>query len=100
MGMVVETKFGFGDKVRDRVTKFEGMVTQYVGHMTGCAQYAVQPELDKEGKFVAPHYFDESRLDLVEEKVVTAADVTDPERLGADEFAPPSANAIRGKGVH
>ena len=69
----------FGDKVRDKVTGFEGIVTGRVSYMTGCDQYAVTHEATAEGKTPC-QWIDVACLEVIQEaavfipKPVTAAD--------------------------
>lgn len=56
-----------GQKARDVVTGFTGIVTARVQYLTGCDQYALNPGLDKDGKIMDGHYFDENRLVIVDE---------------------------------
>lgn len=73
-----------GDKVRDQITGFEGVVTGRCQYITGCEQALVQPPVSKDGTFVEAHWFDEDRLAVVEMKVIQVA-VT---KAGPDAPAP------------
>lgn len=58
-----------GDKVRDVITGFEGIVTGHAEYVTGCDQYLLQPQIKAEAKdatFPEPRWFDENRLSVVE----------------------------------
>lgn len=61
-------KFELGVYARDIVTGFQGTITAYAKHLTGCDQFGVNPGLDKDGKLQATEWFDENRLELVEDK--------------------------------
>ncbi len=52
-----------GRRVRDRITKFEGIVTGRAEYLTGCRQYAVQG-VASEGREAPSGWFDESRLEV------------------------------------
>ena len=60
-----------GVRVRDRVSGFAGTVTGRVEYLSGCRQYLITPACKDDGAFVEPHWFDEDRLDVTSEKVVT-----------------------------
>jgi len=51
-----------GQKVRDRLTKFEGVVVGRVEYLTGCAQVLVQPDVDDKGAWVESRWMDEPRM--------------------------------------
>jgi len=77
--MELESKFEFGDKVRDTVTNFEGTVTAIAFYMNGCVRYQVQPALTKD-KTQHPDsvMFDEQQLELVKVKQVKIIKPIDP----------------------
>ena len=55
--------FELGDRVKDIVTGFTGVVMSRMEFLTGCSQYGISPtKLDKDGKRVDWEYFDENRL--------------------------------------
>lgn len=52
-----------GDKVKDRVTGFEGVVVGRTEWLNGCVRLSVQPEgVDKDKKVFAMEAFDEHQL--------------------------------------
>lgn len=55
-----------GDRVKDKVTGFEGTVTARVVYLNGCVQFCVDPGIDKDGKTQDHHYIDEGQLSVVE----------------------------------
>ena len=58
--------FEMGTEVRDKITKFTGVVTGKSEYITGCTQYLLQPPCAKDtGAFVNGTWFDENRLELV-----------------------------------
>lgn len=69
-GMTKEPEFRFnlGDKVRDKITTFEGIVTGRHQWINNCNTYSVKPQTLKDGAPQEAHAFDEPQLDLVEEK--------------------------------
>lgn len=58
-------KFDNGDKVKDRMTGFQGLVIARVDFITGCNRYTVQPEKLDAGKVADSVTFDEPLLELV-----------------------------------
>lgn len=60
-----------GDKVKDQITGFEGVVTGHTRYITGCDAFCLQPQgLDKDGKIHDAKWIDENRLVMVEAKAV------------------------------
>ncbi len=60
---------------KDKITGFEGVITSKHFYLTGCAQYGLQPKIDKDGKVPDKNYFDEGRVEILEEKQITAESV-------------------------
>lgn len=54
-----------GDKVRDPITGFEGIVVSRTEYLFGCVRVAVQGEDDRDGKMTDPRWYDEPQLDVV-----------------------------------
>ncbi len=66
-------KFELGQRVKDCITGFSGVIMGRSQFITGCNQYALCPtKLDKDGKRMDWEYFDENRL------VVTGKGITLP----------------------
>jgi len=55
-----------GDLVRDRITKFKGVVTCVLLYLHGCARVAVKSLEMKDGKPIDEQYFDDSQLEIIE----------------------------------
>jgi hypothetical protein len=77
-------KHDLGLQVRDSITGFVGAITGRTDYISGCAQYLVQPRVDKDGKFVDAKWFDEDRLLPIPEVPVRV----DVQRAGPDMPAP------------
>jgi hypothetical protein len=60
-----------GDQVKDIISGFEGIVTGACKYLTGCTQFSVIPRVDDKGNFSEGHWFDEDRLVVTEESVVS-----------------------------
>lgn len=57
-----------GQKARDKVTGFTGMVISYHKYLNGCVRLGIQPtQLNKDGKPYDPEVFDIEQLELAEE---------------------------------
>jgi len=61
-------KFELGIKAKDVVTGFEGIITGRVLYITGCDQYLIHPPVDKAGKPVDPRWYDEKRIEVLDDK--------------------------------
>ena len=63
--------FRLGQKVCDRVTGFTGIVTAHIRHITGCDTYALQPPVNKDGVVPEARSFDQTRLVLVDDGILS-----------------------------
>ena len=59
----------FGKKARDKVTGLVGIITGKSVWMYGCNQYCIVPPVDKEGKVVDGSWFDEGRIEIIEDAI-------------------------------
>ena len=66
-----EFKFNLGDKIRDKITSFEGIVIGRHQWINNCNTYSVKPQTLKDGAPQEAHSFDEPQIDLVEEKAIS-----------------------------
>ena len=64
-----EFKFNLGDKVKDTITGFTGVITLRSQWLNNCNTYGVQPTELKDGAPQERQHFDEPQLVVVEEKV-------------------------------
>lgn len=61
---------GLGDRVKDPITGFSGIVTAVTTWLHGCIRVMVAPEkLDKDGKPREERHFDQSQLVLLKPRV-------------------------------
>lgn len=60
-----------GKKATDKITGFTGVITAKIFYLYGCAQYCIVPKVGTDGKRVEGEYFDEGRIEIMEQ-VVTA----------------------------
>lgn len=80
-----------GQRAKDVITGFEGIVLATMQHLTGCNQVCILPQtLDKDGKRRDGEWFDDSRVEVLDDKPIaltrTPAQVA--ANPGADEPAP------------
>ena len=70
-------KFGFsnGDKVMEKVTGYEGVITGTCFYLTGCNQYLVVGKQIDKSKEPLSMWYDEGRLELVSDSEVKASEV-------------------------
>lgn len=54
-----------GDKVRDSVSGFQGVVVAKTMYLNGCTRVGVQPRIGKDGKHPDSATFDEPQLELL-----------------------------------
>lgn len=73
-----------GDKVKDTLTGFTGVVIAMTEHMTGCNQLFVLPKSDKENEIKDGFWFDIERIEKIGERAVQI----DSRRTGGDVPAP------------
>lgn len=64
-----------GKKAKDKITGFEGIITSKHIYLFGCAQYALTPSVDKDGKCQDTKYFDEGRLQILNEGGIEPSEV-------------------------
>lgn len=55
-------KFSLGEKVKDTVTGFSGIVTARTEWLNGCKRYGVQSQKLKDNKPLDQQWFDEEQL--------------------------------------
>lgn len=76
----------FGDRVRDKVSGFQGIATAKHEYMNGCIRFTVDSEEMKDGKPVDGQWYDEQQLEVVNEKALEVK----PAQVGGPRGAPPS----------
>lgn len=63
-------EINLGDRVRDKITGFQGVVVVISSYLHGCRRLGIQPEELRDGKPGEAQFFDEPQLELVQEKIV------------------------------
>ena len=64
-----EFQFNLGDRVKDTITSFTGIVIARTQWLNNCNTYTVKPTILKDGVPQDGQHFDEPQLKIVEEKV-------------------------------
>jgi len=78
----VTFKFNLGDKAKDKITGFKGLVVRRTQWLNNCNTYGLQSIELKDGVPQDPQSFDEPQISLVEEKAVEVNNSTGgPNRL-------------------
>jgi hypothetical protein len=60
-----------GDRVRDKISGFEGIAAARTEYLNGCVRITVEPEGLHDGKPVEAQWFDEQQVDVIEAGAVT-----------------------------
>lgn len=61
-------KYPMGAVAKDSISGFEGVIIARNAHLFGCAQYGLAPqELNADGSTKKTEYFDEARINIVQE---------------------------------
>lgn len=61
-----EFKFSNGDKVKEKITGFAGVITGTCFYLTGCSQYLVTTKPKDEFSEPTSLWYDEGRLEFIE----------------------------------
>ena len=88
-------KVKLGDKVKERVTGMEGIVVTHAEWLYGCNRFAVEPEkLKEDGSLHDATWFDEQRVQLVEEKEKPITKNETSGRTGGPQNDPKSTRGL------
>jgi len=80
-----------GDKARDTLSGFEGIVTGIADYLTGCRQASIQAPLKSDGTLGDHHWFDVTRLLATGGGYTLPGDPPETLRVaGGPQFTPPS----------
>lgn len=77
-----------GTKAKDMVTGFNGTITSVCFDLYGCIQFALTPELSKEGRLDDGRWFDTNRLeyDTTQDRIMSVPNF--PTRLVKNDKGP------------
>jgi hypothetical protein len=78
MTIMAEFKFELGDRAKDSVTGFSGVLTSRTQWITGCNTYGIQSQELRDGKPVDATHFDEERIVILAEAVIAPASADVP----------------------
>jgi hypothetical protein len=81
-------KFELGDRVKDRVSGFSGIVISRTEYLNGCQQYGIAPPTDKEGKMMDSYNIDGQQLELVDKGLNEVEPVVKKQTGGASTRIP------------
>lgn len=59
------SKIELGDEVKEKVTGYTGVVIAKTEWLTGCARYAIQPKMNKDGKIPEARDFDGAAISII-----------------------------------
>lgn len=89
-------KFDLGDKVKDAITNFSGIVVARSQYLTGCNRYGVQGQtLTKDGVPGEWQNFDENVITLVTKLKVTLKTQYTKGKKKPDVGGPPNQEVLR-----
>jgi hypothetical protein len=72
-----------GDRVKDRISGFSGIVTSITDYVAGCRRVGVSPEKLHNGEVIERGIFDEPNLQILEKAVFTSDNEAKPKiKLG------------------
>jgi len=86
--ITIERKYELGIEAKDTITGFKGIITGFVQYITGCDQYLITPPVDKDGKIVESHWYDDNRVVKVGRKKALDLGIKKEDKKGACEAAP------------
>lgn len=91
---------GLGDRVKDAVSGFVGIVTGRYEYLNGCVRIGVSPPADKDGKVPDTMIFDDHQLEVVEVGAVKpkfASPIREMDKGEPEPIAPVAADARDGR---
>lgn len=84
-----------GSKVRDMISGFTGIATGRSEFLYGCTQVSITPQrLDKDGKRIDVEWFDEQRVETIEERSAPMSE-DNSATSGGPQDTPPSRRTPR-----
>lgn len=72
-------KIKMGDRVKDKVTGFTGIIVAKIEYLNGCEQYCVKPLIDKDGKMSEGEYIDVDQVEPAGEEGIKY--ITPPRKI-------------------
>lgn len=78
-----------GQKAKDKITGFKGVITGRAEYLYGCDQYCLVPQV-KDGEIKEAHWFDEGRVEIIGHGIL-------PEDVQVGKPGGPNRDMPRGK---
>ena len=75
MSTTKKFKFSNGDKVKEKVTGFQGVITGTCFYITGCNQYLIIPKSKNVNTKSEGSWYDEGRLELMQAESIKVDEV-------------------------
>ena len=79
-----------GDKVKDVISGFTGIVIAKSEFLHGCIRCGISPQELHDGGTIDTHWFDEPQLELIKKKVVEVGDKTPDKVTGGPMSSTPT----------
>lgn len=85
--------FNLGDRVKDKISKLEGIIVSRAEHLNGCARYWIQPEGHKDGKPLEGTWVDEGSVIVIKPIAVkpTQYRIVEEQKRGERKTGGPSS---------
>ena len=71
-----KVKIILGNKVRDKITGFEGIASAKIEYINGCIQFCVKPKIKEEGIMLDGEYIDIDQLEVIDNGVIVESKPT------------------------
>lgn len=81
-------KFKFGQKAKDKITGFQGILTGHCEYLTGCDQYLIQPRCEKNNVFPEAQWIDEGKIIIISKKQLFKPEDVKGDEDGCDSPSP------------
>jgi hypothetical protein len=81
-----------GARVQDVITGFQGIATGRAEYLTGCVQVGITPVVGDDGKPGDTRWFDEPRLEVLEEQKFTPGQFSAAPGGPRDSYPPDSGS--------
>ena len=88
-------KIKLGNKVRDKVTGFEGIATARIEYINKCVQFCVKPKVKEDGKMPDGEYIDVDELEIVIRQRIKPSEVEIKGVLNISSFAPNGIEIVK-----
>lgn len=83
-----------GDRVKDKITGFAGIITTITTYLHGCRRVGVSPEELKDGKPLDGQCFDEPQLELLNKSAYERKSDKVEQKTGGPHHQPPTPKLV------